>query len=608
MLGPRLTARVRPWPWVATAVLALVLGLWWTPADAAPPVQGPGAAMLADVQALTELGPRPAGSPTAHAAEAMLIARVQALGLSAERFEVGVMELPAIAVADRVLMQPRRVAFADATVLVTLPASVPAAAPGEALLVMAHYDSVPGSPGAIDNAGAVAVGLELLRRLLDAHRPRDVLVAFTAAEEVRLAGAHALAAGLQANARPLPTLCVSLDMVGLATGTLTLNGLSTLVDGAWRRRLTTAAADAAVELDAPLLHQVISRRLPQLERSDHGVFTALGAAAFHLYHRPPGRNYLAYHRPIDTLRYVDVERLVDAADFLTALATDPAAYPAQPDTPSVWLAGVVVPRMVMLALTAALLGVLVAITWRRRGSPRGRRPFGPLRALAILVVAWSVSALVEMGLDAFTGHPAPWVHQPISTTLALLGCATLVAALLAPALARPSETPPGAAPMTEVPPTGALLTGAWLAAAVGVALALADVFELAWLPLSTAACLALLATSLAWPVRVAAALCSVAPVAWLLSGGTIREANYNGFFPGTLPLAAVIAALTLPHAVAALQGAAWLSRRPRAHQRATTAVIATLAILAVLLAGRSPVCSGAVFERRGLACEIPDTP
>ena len=65
--------------------------------------------------------------------------------------------------------------------------------PGKALLVMAHYDTVAGSPGAVDNAAAVALLVELARVLREHPPPQPVMLAFTANEEIGLVGAEALA-------------------------------------------------------------------------------------------------------------------------------------------------------------------------------------------------------------------------------------------------------------------------------------------------------------------------------------------------------------------------------------------------------------------------------
>ena len=62
------------------------------------------------------------------------------------------------------------------------------------LVLVAHHDAVPGSPGANDNAAAVGILLHLLRDLeRDVPRGRRVRVLFTAAEELGYLGARAYA-------------------------------------------------------------------------------------------------------------------------------------------------------------------------------------------------------------------------------------------------------------------------------------------------------------------------------------------------------------------------------------------------------------------------------
>ncbi len=64
----------------------------------------------------------------------------------------------------------------------------------KALMLCAHYDSVPEGPGASDNAAGVAVVLETLRALKAAPPlERDLIVLFTDGEESGLLGAHLFA-------------------------------------------------------------------------------------------------------------------------------------------------------------------------------------------------------------------------------------------------------------------------------------------------------------------------------------------------------------------------------------------------------------------------------
>jgi hypothetical protein len=66
---------------------------------------------------------------------------------------------------------------------------------GGSVLLVAHYDSVPGSPGAADDAAGVSVLLETMRALqASAHLPRDIMFLFTDAEEVGCYGAKAFVA------------------------------------------------------------------------------------------------------------------------------------------------------------------------------------------------------------------------------------------------------------------------------------------------------------------------------------------------------------------------------------------------------------------------------
>jgi Zn-dependent M28 family amino/carboxypeptidase len=80
-------------------------------------------------------------------------------------------------------------------------------------LIGAHYDTVPGSPGADDNASGVAVLLEMAR-LLDQIPPRQPvwLVAFDL-EEWRMQGSKALARQLKEDGEDLSWMA-SLEMVG----------------------------------------------------------------------------------------------------------------------------------------------------------------------------------------------------------------------------------------------------------------------------------------------------------------------------------------------------------------------------------------------------------
>jgi len=86
-----------------------------------------------------------------------------------------------------------------------------------AILVAAHYDTVPNSPGADDNATGVAVVLEVARLLASPPTSRTLQVAFFDREEIGLLGSLAFT-GNAAKLKKLQGVVV-LDMVGYACHT-----------------------------------------------------------------------------------------------------------------------------------------------------------------------------------------------------------------------------------------------------------------------------------------------------------------------------------------------------------------------------------------------------
>lgn len=96
--------------------------------------------------------------------------------------------------------------------ILNLPAS-PGQSSRPPILIGAHYDAVPGSPGADDNGTGIAVLLELARVFaIQPTRYPIRLVAFDL-EEYGLLGSKAYAADLQQQGQPL-RLMLSLEMLG----------------------------------------------------------------------------------------------------------------------------------------------------------------------------------------------------------------------------------------------------------------------------------------------------------------------------------------------------------------------------------------------------------
>ena len=136
---------------------------------------------MEDVRAIAR-APHPVGSPENARVRDHLLARMRTLGLSPQVRP---------AASDGVRVE---------NILGVLPGADRSA---PAVLLMAHYDSVPESPGAADDAAGVAAILEAVRAYqASGGRPaRDIMVLLTDGEEAGLLGARAFWASDPASRR-----------------------------------------------------------------------------------------------------------------------------------------------------------------------------------------------------------------------------------------------------------------------------------------------------------------------------------------------------------------------------------------------------------------------
>ncbi len=131
----------------------------------------------------SEVGVREAGTPALRRAQDGLVAQLRAIrGVEAWPYQsegvTGDPSIPGLTIAYRVN-----------DVIARLPGTLE-----RAVLLTAHYDSPPGSPGAADNASGVSVAIETLRALSTiSTRKNTVLVVLTDGEECGLLGARAFA-------------------------------------------------------------------------------------------------------------------------------------------------------------------------------------------------------------------------------------------------------------------------------------------------------------------------------------------------------------------------------------------------------------------------------
>lgn len=172
--------------WRGIIVGLILLALWTMRpfgVDAPASVETPFDTDRAVARLTTILGDErahPTDSDANEAVEARLLAEIRKEGFSPqidERFHCN-----DIREGAAICARPRNIAF-----WVTPPGK-------DAVMIAAHYDSVPAGPGAADDGIGVAVALEIAYQLKGRKLTRPVLVVLTDAEEAGLVGAAAFAA------------------------------------------------------------------------------------------------------------------------------------------------------------------------------------------------------------------------------------------------------------------------------------------------------------------------------------------------------------------------------------------------------------------------------
>ncbi len=173
--------------------------------------------------------------------------------------------------------------------------------PSEIVVVGGHFDSVPGSPGANDNASGVATILETARVLASVPTARTIQFVPFSGEELGLYGSAAFAN----DRRQGVVAMVNLDMVG------------------WGERLmlgNTPGRDDAIVSTAVQVAQRLGIQVNRFRTggSDHVSFERQGIPTV-FFHRGVDP---AYHRPTDVPANVDPKHLEEAARLLVALVQE----------------------------------------------------------------------------------------------------------------------------------------------------------------------------------------------------------------------------------------------------------------------------------------------
>ena len=196
------------------------------------------------------------------------------------------------------------------------------------LILAAHFDTVQGSPGADDNASALAVILAVARQVRSMKLARPIrFIAFNLEEE-NLLGSSAYTALLRTNREAIHGALV-LECVGYASHqhnsqkippgvpiAVPTTGNFLAVIGNERSQALTGSAAQAMKPHLPIVPLVVpgnGEKLPDTRRSDHASFWERGFPAVMLTDTANFRNP-HYHRATDTLDTLNLDFLVSVAD------------------------------------------------------------------------------------------------------------------------------------------------------------------------------------------------------------------------------------------------------------------------------------------------------
>lgn len=467
--------------------------------------------------------PHPVGSDANAEVRDYLLTQLRALGLEPEvQSAVGVTRTAAGGNTGKVH-----------NVLVRLPGR----APGKAVMLSAHYDSVPSGPGAADDGASVAAILETLRALRQGPQlEHDVIVLLSDGEEATLLGAEAFVAG-----HPW------LGDVGLALNFEYRGNSGPMMmfeTSVGNGRLIPGFAQAAVHpIGSSLLYEVY-KLLPN--DTDMSPFKRAGI---------PGMNFAAiespysYHAETDRPEMLDQRSLQHEGELMLSLvrhfSRQDLSSLAAPDHVYFDVPGALLhyPASWALPLALGAAALLAGLLWQGRRRAQLRLGRAVLAVPAFLLMLLLLAGAAQLLWRAITlAHPQyTQFIGPYNSHWYLLGFMALVAggyAALQAALARWFSALELAA--------GAMLC--WQAILLGSALAMPGVsFVFMWPLVLMLAALALLlapraqARSSRW--RAAWLLAAAAPSILLFA--PLLRSLYIGLGPKSVMVPAAVLVLLL---------------------------------------------------------------
>jgi hypothetical protein len=363
----------------------------WKAGDAPPSEFSADRALAAERAILCDDIPHPVGSAAHDIVRDRLAAHLRSLG-----YDVSIQRT--FACTANVVCAP----------VANILARTPGDARPDALLVTAHYDSVPAGPGASDDGIGVAALVETARVLRGERFRNPIVFLLTDAEEAGLIGAEAFAA--DPNLVRGAAAVVNIE----ARGT---KGSSYMFETSARNQwLIRIMARALPRPSSTSLFASIYDMLPN--DTDLTVFKRAGLA---------GLNFAnigvvaRYHTPLDNLQHVSLLTLQHHGDHAVAMARALANSDLRQtsDASAVWFdvfSAFVIwwpARWSLWMAIGALLVLLIVVVLRffDGALPGGGATLGVVAFFASIVITF-VLAFVAGWLSGLRAHHAPFISNP----------------------------------------------------------------------------------------------------------------------------------------------------------------------------------------------------
>ena len=349
----------------------------------APPTEFSSGRAMTQLQTISQ-SPRPIGSQRHSEVREYLQRELTALGAAPE-------------VVQSTAMDNSSAGLLRAATVHNIVARLPGSANSKAIMLTAHYDTVPGSPGASDDGAGVAAILETVRALKAGPQLKnDVIVLFTDGEEVGLLGARAFV-GEHSLAKDVGVV-LNLEARG-STGPVLM--FETSNNNGW---LVEEFAEAVPQPVSNSLFSEIYKLLPN--ETDMTVFKRANMAGLNFAHID-GEDH--YHTSLDSITNIDERSLQHHGSYALALTrhlgelnlTDVRAN----DSVYFDLAGTAVVRypkslaIVLTVLALLFLAAIVFIGFRKKRLTLRGIALGTVATLVSMILAYGLTLLLLMLID-----------------------------------------------------------------------------------------------------------------------------------------------------------------------------------------------------------------